>query len=129
MPFDADMQDLSFETPRAATSHLSPKQKAAIVVRLLLSEGAVPALSALPESKQTELAIQLARNGSGVALWGHDPAEVEALQRDGDRCISCRIDSISLVAAMPGERNARKPIASRVKNKLRMPGRGGRVGV
>ncbi len=40
---------------------LSSKEKAAIVVRLLLSYGAVPALSALPESKQTELAVQLAR--------------------------------------------------------------------
>ena len=30
----------------------------------------------------TALAIQLARNGNRVALWGHDPAEVEALLRD-----------------------------------------------
>ena len=30
----------------------------------------------------TALAIQLARNGSRVGLWGHDPDEVEALRRD-----------------------------------------------
>ena len=30
----------------------------------------------------TALAIQLARNGNRVALWGHDPAEVDALLRD-----------------------------------------------
>ena len=40
---------------------LTSKEKAAIVVRLLLTHGALPALSALPESKQTELALQLAR--------------------------------------------------------------------
>ncbi|MDJ0739114.1 MAG: NAD(P)H-dependent glycerol-3-phosphate dehydrogenase [Gammaproteobacteria bacterium] len=32
----------------------------------------------------TALAIQLARNGARVALWGHDPAEVDALERDGE---------------------------------------------
>lgn len=30
----------------------------------------------------TALAIQLARNGAQVTLWGHDPLEVEALVRD-----------------------------------------------
>ncbi|MCB1773933.1 MAG: NAD(P)-dependent glycerol-3-phosphate dehydrogenase [Gammaproteobacteria bacterium] len=30
----------------------------------------------------TALAIQLARNGNRVALWGHDPAEIDALLRD-----------------------------------------------
>ncbi|MCB1727521.1 MAG: NAD(P)-binding domain-containing protein, partial [Gammaproteobacteria bacterium] len=30
----------------------------------------------------TALAIQLARNGSAVSLWGHDPGEIEALLRD-----------------------------------------------
>lgn len=30
----------------------------------------------------TALAIHLARNGSTVTLWGHDPAEVDALRRD-----------------------------------------------
>lgn len=61
MPFDTDMPDLSFNPDPASAVTLTPKQKAAVVVRLLLSEGAVPALSSLPESKQTELAIQLAR--------------------------------------------------------------------
>lgn len=60
MPFDSDMPDLSLDFPAQPAVHLTPKQKAAVVVRLLLSEGAVPALSSLPESKQTELAIQLA---------------------------------------------------------------------
>ena len=32
----------------------------------------------------TALGIQLARNGAAVALWGHDPEEVAALQRDGE---------------------------------------------
>jgi flagellar motor switch protein FliG len=54
------MPDLSLDFPAQPAVHLTPKQKAAVVVRLLLSEGAVPALSSLPESKQTELAIQLA---------------------------------------------------------------------
>lgn len=40
---------------------LSGREKAAIVVRLLLSSGSVPAISALPESLQTELTLQLAR--------------------------------------------------------------------
>lgn len=40
---------------------LNSREKAAIVVRLLLSYGAVPALSKLSESKQTELALQIAR--------------------------------------------------------------------
>lgn len=61
MPFDSDMPDLSLDFAAAPAVSLTPKQKAAVVVRLLLSEGAVPALSSLPESKQTELAIQLAR--------------------------------------------------------------------
>ena len=61
MPFDTDMPDLSSDFGPAPAVTLTPKQKAAVVVRLLLSEGAVPALSNLPESKQTELAIQRAR--------------------------------------------------------------------
>lgn len=61
MPFDTDMPDLSTDFGPAPAINLTPKEKAAIVVRLLLSEGAVPALSNLPESKQTELAVQLAR--------------------------------------------------------------------
>lgn len=47
--------------PSAASVNLSRKEKAALVVRLLLSQGAVPALSQLSESKQTELAVQIAR--------------------------------------------------------------------
>lgn len=44
-----------------STIGLSGREKAAIVVRLLLSSGSVPAISALPESLQTELTLQLAR--------------------------------------------------------------------
>lgn len=40
---------------------LSSKQKAAVVVRLLLQNGALPALSSLSEDTQTSLAVQLAR--------------------------------------------------------------------
>ena len=40
---------------------LNGREKAALVVRRLLQSGAVPALSELPESQQTDLAIQLAR--------------------------------------------------------------------
>ena len=47
------------KAPSAAA--LSGPQKAAIIVRLLLADGATPALSALPERVQTELALQLAR--------------------------------------------------------------------
>jgi flagellar motor switch protein FliG len=61
MPFDTDMPDLSLDFASAPGVQLTPKEKAAVVVRLLPAEGAVPALSSLPESKQTELAIQLAR--------------------------------------------------------------------
>lgn len=61
MPFDSMLADLQEQMPGSGAAALSYKQKAAIVVRLLLSHGAVPALSSLPESKQTELAVQLAR--------------------------------------------------------------------
>lgn len=61
MPFDSDMPDLTQDAQPTPQISLTRKQKAAIVVRLLLSEGAVPALSSLPESKQAELAVQLAR--------------------------------------------------------------------
>ncbi len=44
-----------------AVPALTGREKAAIIVRLLLQSGAVPALSELPESQQTDLAIQLAR--------------------------------------------------------------------
>lgn len=51
----------SFPSLTSAPIDLPTKEKAAIVVRLLLSQGALPALSQLPESKQTELAVQIAR--------------------------------------------------------------------
>jgi flagellar motor switch protein FliG len=61
MSLDDPLADLpAFPSDGPALS-LSTKEKAAIVVRLLLSHGALPALSQLPESKQTELAIQIAR--------------------------------------------------------------------
>ncbi|MEM7752947.1 MAG: FliG C-terminal domain-containing protein [Pseudomonadota bacterium] len=55
----SDLPD--FPTAGGLVETLSSKEKAAIVVRLLLSHGAMPALSQLPESKQTELAVQIAR--------------------------------------------------------------------
>lgn len=61
MPFDTDMPDLLPDFDAPPPINLTRRQKAAIVVRLLLSEGAVPALTSLSESKQAELAIQLAR--------------------------------------------------------------------
>lgn len=45
-------------------AHLSGREKAAIVVRLLLETGSIPALSQLPESTQTELVLQLAKMAS-----------------------------------------------------------------
>ena len=56
----ADMLD-DFPVLDGPASKLSTKEKAAIVVRLLLTYGAVPALGKLSESKQTELAVQLAK--------------------------------------------------------------------
>jgi len=63
MPFDADMTDTMGTLPALdpPKPKLTSREKAAIVVRLLLTHGAVPALTSLPERKQTELAIQLAR--------------------------------------------------------------------
>lgn len=46
------------------TSGLSSKEKAAIVVRLILADGEMPILSSLPDAKQTELALQIARMAS-----------------------------------------------------------------
>ena len=59
----AELPDLNPSTMGGGdlTASLSGPQKAAIIVRLLLSEGAAPALSSLPERLQTELALQLAR--------------------------------------------------------------------
>lgn len=59
--------------PAAAPANLTSKEKAAVVVRLLLSHGAVPALSQLSETKQTELAVQIAR------MAPVDQATVEAV--------------------------------------------------
>lgn len=42
---------------------LSPREKAAVVVRLLLAEGAAPPLSALPEHHQAALAEQIGQMG------------------------------------------------------------------
>jgi flagellar motor switch protein FliG len=62
MALDDPLPDLpNFPPLNGAADNLTSKEKAAIVVRLLLSQGAVPALSQLPESKQTELAVQIAR--------------------------------------------------------------------
>ncbi len=63
MPMDMTLADLPGDMPAmdGAASKLSPREKAAIVVRLLLTYGAVPALSELSEGKQTALAVQLAR--------------------------------------------------------------------
>ncbi len=61
MPSELALAELPTFDAGASTAHLSGREKAAIVVRLLLSEGAIPALTTLPESTQTDLAIQLAR--------------------------------------------------------------------
>ncbi len=63
MPMDMTLADLPGDMPAmdGAASKLNPREKAAIVVRLLLTYGAVPALSELSEGKQTALAVQLAR--------------------------------------------------------------------
>ena len=55
------LPDLPALDAPVTTAHLSGREKAAIVVRLLLNEGAIPALTHLPESTQTDLAVQLAR--------------------------------------------------------------------
>ncbi len=62
MSLDDPLADLpSFPSTGGVADSLTFKEKAAIVVRLLLSHGAMPAIGQLPESKQTELAIQIAR--------------------------------------------------------------------
>ena len=62
MSLDDPLAELpAFPTSDGALQTMSLKEKAAVVVRLLLSQGAMPALSQLPESKQTELAVQIAR--------------------------------------------------------------------
>ena len=32
----------------------------------------------------TAIALLLAENGHGVSMWGHDPANVERMRRDGE---------------------------------------------
>jgi len=61
MSLDDPMADLPELPGTGMADQLTSKEKAAIVVRLLLSHGALPALSQLPDSKQTELAVQIAR--------------------------------------------------------------------
>lgn len=65
---------------------LNSREKAAIVVRLLLSHGAVPALTSLSESKQANLAIQLARMA---------PVDQETVARVADEFADA-IEGISL---------------------------------
>ena len=61
MSLELALPDLPTLDAPVTTAHLSGREKAAIVVRLLLNEGAIPALTHLPESTQTDLAVQLAR--------------------------------------------------------------------
>ena len=61
MSFDLALADPLDLPGIATTSGLSGREKAAIVVRLLLSSGSVPAIAELPDSLQTELTLQLAR--------------------------------------------------------------------
>lgn len=84
MALDSQMNDFPMTLPNGGTVDLSPKQKAAIVVRLLLDQGAVPALSALSEEKQTELAVQLARmqsvdQATVIAVAEEFAAEIERI--------------------------------------------------
>ena len=48
--------------------------------------GAAPAVIALlgPGSWGTALGLLLCRNGHRVRVWGHDPAEIQAIQRDAE---------------------------------------------
>ena len=79
------MNDFPMTLPMGgAAASLSPKEKAAIVVRLLLGQGAVPALSSLSEDKQTELAVQLARmqsvdQATVIAVAEEFAAEIERI--------------------------------------------------
>ena len=85
MALDSQMNDFPMTLPTGGPSlDLSPKQKAAIVVRLLLGQGAVPALSSLSEDKQTELAVQLARmqsvdQATVIAVAEEFAAEIERI--------------------------------------------------
>ncbi|MCV6592940.1 MAG: flagellar motor switch protein FliG [Silicimonas sp.] len=63
MPVDMNLAELPGDMPMMdnPAARLNSREKAAIVVRLLLTYGAVPALTELSETKQTELAVQLAK--------------------------------------------------------------------
>ncbi len=76
MSLDLPVADPLPDLAASGADHLSGRQKAAIVVRLLLSEGAIPALSTLPESMQTELAVEIARMASV------DQGTVDAVARE-----------------------------------------------
>lgn len=85
MALDSHMNDFPMTLPMGgASTSLTPKEKAAIVVRLLLGQGAVPALSSLSEDKQTELAVQLARmksvdQATVIAVAEEFAAEIERI--------------------------------------------------
>lgn len=85
MALDSQMNDFPMTLPMGgAPTALSPKEKAAVVVRLLLGQGAVPALSSLSEDKQTELAVQLARmqsvdQATVIAVAEEFAAEIERI--------------------------------------------------
>lgn len=86
MALDSQMTDFPMTLPPmgGAPTSLTPKEKAAIVVRLLLGQGAVPALSSLSEQKQTELAVQLARmksvdQATVIAVAEEFAAEIERI--------------------------------------------------
>lgn len=57
-----------------------PRAKAALPTDLAEQPSNLAVLGA--GSWGTALAIHLARNGAAVSLWGHDPAEIDALHRD-----------------------------------------------
>lgn len=55
------MSNQHLATPPSAPANLTGREKAAVLVRLLLDEGAVPSLVDLPEAQQAEIAVQIAR--------------------------------------------------------------------
>ena len=85
MALDSQMNDFPMTFPTGGSAiALTPTEKAAIVVRLLLGQGAVPALSSLSEDKQTKLAVQLARmqsvdQATVIAVADEFAAEIERI--------------------------------------------------
>lgn len=61
---DIDLPDLPSMPSSAASVSLSPREKAAVVVRFLLEGGSVPILNNLAEPKQADLAMAIARMAS-----------------------------------------------------------------